>query len=113
MLERMIGFNRKLFELHRFFMTGNTDKLKRNQESPSKGRVSTRGKNEPLTGMVMYNGAMVDIDSVLDRLKKGETSLADFEKKVHELTQEKGLYLTLTHIYKCCSRRIILETPFK
>ena len=49
--------------------------------------------------MVMYNGAMIDIDNVLDRLKKGEKLLEDFEKKVDELSQERGKTMIFEFTY--------------
>ncbi|XP_052772614.1 cell division cycle and apoptosis regulator protein 1-like [Mya arenaria] len=54
-----------------------------------RGRGATTKSDEPLTGMVMYNGAMLDIDSLLERLTKGDNSIADYEKKVVELEEEK------------------------
>lgn len=40
--------------------------------------------------MVMYNGAMLDIDSVLQRLEKSEKSSAEMEHKMEEMIDEKG-----------------------
>ena len=56
----------------------------------SKKRGPTKADGEPISGMVMYNGAMLDIDSVLQRLEKSEKSSAEMESKLTELTSDKG-----------------------
>lgn len=71
---------------------GNSGLLPKSDEgSPGsrKKSAAARSSDEPLTGMIMYNGAMVDIENVLDRLQKGEASLIDYEIKLKELTEEK------------------------
>lgn len=54
-------------------------------------KKGVKGDGEPLSGMVMYNGAMLDIDSLLERLDKGEKSMADFERIVGEVENERGI----------------------
>ena len=58
--------------------------------TPTKRKGPTRADGEPLTGMVMYNGAMLDIDSVIQRLEKSETSAVEMEKKLDTMNEEKG-----------------------
>ena len=80
----------------KYFFTGNLalipSKTVKTEEKPTpgkrKGPMKTDG--EPLTGMVMYNGALLDIDSVLQRLEKSEKSSAEMEHKLEELVDEKG-----------------------
>ena len=67
-------------------------KKAKKDEAASKKKGPTKTDGEPLSGMVMYNGAMLDIDSVLQRLEKSEKSSADLETKLDELTNDKGKY---------------------
>lgn len=57
--------------------------------TPTK-RKTTKSDGETLSGMVMYNGAMLDIDSLLERLSKGEQSMAEFERLVQDVENERG-----------------------
>lgn len=71
---------------------GNAKFLPQKKESttPSRrGKGSSKGDGELLSGMVMYNGAMLDIDSLLERLEKGEKSMADFERIVKDIEDER------------------------
>ena len=72
-------------------------KKAKKDEAASKRKGPTKTDGEPLSGMVMYNGAMLDIDSVLQRLEKSEKSSADLETKLDELTNDKGKY-SKTHV---------------
>ena len=67
---------------------------KKNEDktTPTKRKGPTKTDGEPLTGMVMYNGAMLDIDSVIQRLEKSETSDVEMEKKLDNMNEEKGNY---------------------
>lgn len=56
--------------------------------TPVKRKVS-KSDNETLSGMVMYNGAMLDIDSLLERLSKGEKSMAETERLVQQVENER------------------------
>lgn len=72
---------------------GNSAFLAQKKEStstPGKKRGASKGDGETLSGMVMYNGAMLDIDSLLERLEKGEKSMADFERIVKDIEDERG-----------------------
>jgi len=67
---------------------------KDDSSTPSKkGRgvnIKTEKSDETLTGMVSYNGAMLDIESLLERLSKGEQSMLDYETKISALEEERG-----------------------
>lgn len=41
--------------------------------------------------MIMHNGAMLDIESLLERLEKGEKSIEDYEKRIKDLEEERGM----------------------
>lgn len=74
-------------------LLGNTAYLpckKEEQTSPSKRRGG-RTESVEQTGMLMHNGAMVDVESLLERLEKGEKSIADYEKRIKELEEERGM----------------------
>ena len=67
---------------------------KEEQLTPSKRRGGRSESGEP-AGMVMHNGAMLDIESLLERLEKGEKSIADYEKRIKELDDDRGMTFDL------------------
>jgi len=74
------------------FIAGNSALIATKKEetiTPSKRRGAAKAE-EQLTGMVMYNGAMLDIESLLERLSKGEKSMTDYERKIRELEEDRG-----------------------
>jgi peroxiredoxin family protein len=67
--------------------------------TPVKRKVS-KSDNETLSGMVMYNGAMLDIDSLLERLSKGEKSMAETERLVQQVENERGKFYMCFMMYE-------------
>ena len=58
------------------------------QSPTSKGRVK-KGEDEA-QGFVMYNGALVDIPSIMQRLEKSEKTRTATESKLKDIQEDLG-----------------------
>ena len=59
--------------------------MKRENEGESEGK-----KDDGQTGMILHNGAVLDIDSIMQRLEKSEKTRITLEQKLKETNGEMG-----------------------
>ncbi|XP_052262655.1 cell division cycle and apoptosis regulator protein 1-like isoform X2 [Dreissena polymorpha] len=65
-----------------------TSPCKDETATPSRRR-GAKAEDSGSSAMVMHNGALLDIDSLLERLNKGEKSITDYERRITELEAER------------------------
>ena len=85
----MIG-NRPLLQVDATYSKQNAHKT---------GEGNGSSKDSPLSvttasGIVMYNGALLDVDSVMQRLERSEKSRTAMESKLKEVQEEMGGYIS-------------------
>lgn len=74
---------------------------KEEQTTPTKRRGAKADTAADQHSMVMHNGAMLDIQSLLQKLDKGEKSITEYEKRIKELEEERGksIYFVVLVVY--------------